>query len=240
MTEAEWRVSESPRDMVRCLLEQHRALRRKAGRRKIRLFGCASCRLCWHLLTDRRSRAVVEYAEHLADAAADLAMRAAVEEAAQLASLEVRERVMADRRSAGVALGVIEPHIWAAGHLPRLLDQRPDQSARAHWAIDATIGEGYPEAHRAWRAALRDLACLLREIFGNPFRSAVPGRVWLTPTAVALAKSIYEERAFGQLPILGDALQEAECDDEHLLGHLRGPGPHACGCWAVDLVLGLG
>jgi len=40
------------------------------------------------------------------------------------------------------------------------------------------------------------------------------------------------------LPILADALEEAGCDDVDVLAHLRGPGPHARGCWALDLVLG--
>ena len=35
-----------------------------------------------------------------------------------------------------------------------------------------------------------------------------------------------------------DALEEARCDDEALLSHLRSPGPHVRGCWALDLVLG--
>jgi hypothetical protein len=33
-------------------------------------------------------------------------------------------------------------------------------------------------------------------------------------------------------------LVEAGCADEDLLSHCRGPGPHARGCWAVDLLLG--
>ena len=39
------------------------------------------------------------------------------------------------------------------------------------------------------------------------------------------------------MPILADALEDAGCDNEHLLGHCRGPGPHVRGCWVVDLVL---
>ena len=49
---------------------------------------------------------------------------------------------------------------------------------------------------------------------------------------------IYQERAFERLPILADALEEAGCDDPDILSHLRGPGPHVRGCWALDLVLG--
>ena len=41
------------------------------------------------------------------------------------------------------------------------------------------------------------------------------------------------------MPILADALEEAGCANEEILGHLRGPGPHTRGCWVVDLLLGL-
>jgi hypothetical protein len=53
-----------------------------------------------------------------------------------------------------------------------------------------------------------------------------------------LAAAFYAERAFDHLPILADAVEEAGCSDEALLGHLRGPDPHVRGCWAVDLILG--
>jgi hypothetical protein len=37
--------------------------------------------------------------------------------------------------------------------------------------------------------------------------------------------------------ILADALEEAGCDQAGWLGHLRGPGPHARGCWKADRLL---
>jgi hypothetical protein len=55
-----------------------------------------------------------------------------------------------------------------------------------------------------------------------------------------LARRTYDERDFAALPVLGDALEDAGCADPELLGHLRGPGPHVRGCWAVDLLLGKG
>jgi hypothetical protein len=79
---------------------------------------------------------------------------------------------------------------------------------------------------------------LLRDIFGNPFRSVAADPAWLTPTVLALAEGIYSDRAFDRLPILADALQDAGCEHADLLAHLRDLEFHVIGCWAVDLVLG--
>ncbi len=94
----------------------------------------------------------------------------------------------------------------------------------------------------AWKDSLNlangTLSQLLRDIFGPlPFRPVAIDASWRTPPVVALATSIYEERAWGDMPILGDALSEAGCDDTEVLGHCRGQGQHTRGCWVVDLVL---
>lgn len=86
-------------------------------------------------------------------------------------------------------------------------------------------------------------AALLREIFGNPWRRIGywdDGQLWievsqrgtgkrewsvakwLKPAIVSVAQRIYDERAFGDLPVLADMLEEASCDQEELLQHLRG------------------
>jgi hypothetical protein len=54
-----------------------------------------------------------------------------------------------------------------------------------------------------------------------------------------LAKRINESQDFSGMPILADALQEAGCNSEDLLNHLRDTtATHVRGCWALDLVLG--
>ena len=67
---------------------------------------------------------------------------------------------------------------------------------------------------------------------------------WLTPTVLSLAQAAYDHRdeQTGHLDpvclaILADALEEAGCDG-CILAHLRGPGPHVRGCWAIDLLTG--
>ena len=78
---------------------------------------------------------------------------------------------------------------------------------------------------------------LLRDVVGPdlPARPAPPG--CRSADAVGVARAIYEDRAFDRLPILADALRDAGCEDEAVLAHCRGKGPHVRGCWVVDLVL---
>jgi hypothetical protein len=90
---------------------------------------------------------------------------------------------------------------------------------------------------------------LMRELFGNPFRP-VQGvdsawLVWQGGTVAQLAQTAYDERHLpegrlepARLAVVADALEDAGCTRAELLGHLRGPGPHVRGCWALDLVLG--
>lgn len=79
---------------------------------------------------------------------------------------------------------------------------------------------------------------LHRDIFGSLFLTPQFNRKMRTPTVVALAQHMYESRDFSSMPILADVLQEAGCENEHVLSHCRGSGPHVRGCWVVDLVLG--
>jgi hypothetical protein len=61
---------------------------------------------------------------------------------------------------------------------------------------------------------------------------------WRSPVVARLASECYESGTYDRLPILADALEDEGCQAVELLAHLRGPGPHARGCWAVDLALG--
>jgi hypothetical protein len=84
------------------------------------------------------------------------------------------------------------------------------------------------------------IAQMLDCVLGPRPLPAVEG-VWFTwngGTVRRLAEDIYADRAFDRLPLLADALEDAGCTDANLLGHLRGPGSHVRGCWAVDLIMG--
>jgi hypothetical protein len=86
---------------------------------------------------------------------------------------------------------------------------------------------------------------LFRCIFGNPFCPVSLSPAWLTPAVLKLAQAAYDDRLLPsglldntRLAVLADALEEGGCSNADLLSHLRGPGPHVRGCWALDLVLG--
>jgi hypothetical protein len=87
------------------------------------------------------------------------------------------------------------------------------------------------------------LCQLLDDFFGNLFHTVGISGVWRTwndGTVKKLAESMYEDRAFADLPILADALEDAGCDNADILSHCRQPGEHVRGCWVVDLLLGKG
>lgn len=81
-------------------------------------------------------------------------------------------------------------------------------------------------------------AIILRDIIGNPFRPANIDPAWLTPRVIVHARNIYDERAFGGTPGLGDGLEEAGCDNADILSHCRSNTEHVRGCWVVDAILG--
>jgi hypothetical protein len=119
-------------------------------------------------------------------------------------------------------------------------------------ASNAALAAGYRGVARALAPDLQKreqeaaAQCrLVRCLLGDPFRPTALDPNWLTTTAaVSLAGAAYDERALPsaeldrlRLAILADALEETGAADE-LIAHLRSPGPHVRGCWAVDLILG--
>jgi hypothetical protein len=61
---------------------------------------------------------------------------------------------------------------------------------------------------------------------------------WGGGIVTAMAEGIQNDKAFGRLPILGDALEEAGCDNTEILTHCRQSGEHGARCWVIDMILG--
>src|SRR5262249_19994652 len=89
-----------------------------------------------------------------------------------------------------------------------------------------------------WAQAEAYQCGLLRCLFGNPFREVAFEPRWGTADVAQLARAVYAGGHCERLPILADALMDAGCADEAILGHCRGAGPHARGCWVLDRLLG--
>jgi hypothetical protein len=225
MTETEWLACEDARELLRYVRTELAAPMAPAGVRKLRLFGCATCRLLWDDLPDARSRAAIEFAERLADGAANLKKLAKVQKDASKAR---------DQFSSAPW----RPEWSAACDAAALVERYPDPGADAHSALSMILPETNQPYYDQWKAKLRRFADMLRDVFDNPFRPVNFSPSWRTDTAVMLARQMYEAREFSAMPILADALQDAGCDNEDVLAHCREPGEHVRGCWVCDLVLG--
>ena len=142
----------------------------------------------------------------------------------------VRELVAAGAKSkaAGGASNASHNAALLAGHAARLATAEEGRSG-----ADARASE----RQAITRERQRQVAAL-RCIFGNPFKPVAVEPSWLTSDVLALARGIYEEKAFDRCPILADALQDAGCANEDALNHLRHDANHVRGCWALDLLLG--
>jgi hypothetical protein len=140
------------------------------------------------------------------------------------------------------------PHSWAGYCAFRAVETPSDYEQPTSWKEDAAAWVAQTAAEPAsWingkydseiiAAERREIAGLIQDIFGNPFRPVTIQEAWLTPEVVGQAKAIYEDQQFHLLPILADELEKAGCQDTAILGHCRQGKTHVRGCWVVDLVL---
>ncbi|MGE3808685.1 MAG: hypothetical protein AB7K24_28805 [Gemmataceae bacterium] len=219
MTESEWLTC------VKVTVPVMDWLRRQGGRRKFRLAGCAAVRHVWDAIDHPHARALVEMCEEVADGL--------------LEAQRLQRPANAIERDLGVDL--LSTRAQAATRAALYLAMPADyQAGYSAMAEAAQVGKRADQ----WSWQCR----LLRDIFSNPFRPASIQQAWLTwkdGTIPNLARAAYDKRELpggdfdaSKLAILADALEEAGCASEEMLGHLRGPGPHVRGCWAVDLLLG--
>ncbi len=227
--EREWLRGDHPRTLLS-------ALRGRASDRKLRLFAVACCRRVWTLFEDPRSRRAVEAAESLADGLLPEAERRGAQAEAEAALWDLRERDTLSRDK--------EFYFFSAAEQAATVLLHPEavQAANAGRGIaNRRFHYHSPETEPLLATERQDEVALVHCIFGNPFRPAavdLASVTWRGGTLPRLAQVIYEERAFDRLPVLADALEETGCTAAEILAHLRGPGPHARGCWAVDLLLG--
>jgi hypothetical protein len=207
--------SQAERDTLRQFLQESLT-------RKLRLFACWCCRRIWKEMVDARSRNAVELTELFVDGlATQVQLLAAHEEAYQ-----ARQEMSTIR---GKQIQYIAAHM---AHGVSGYDTADVTTESAEMLVRiGTLG--------TLKRAQTEQAHVLRCVLGNPFQPVAFDPAWRTSDVVALARGIYDDRAFDRMPILADALQDAGCNNDDILAHCRDTGtPHARGCWVVDLVLG--
>lgn len=211
MTEEVWQVCNSPYEMLKPLATQ-----RPSSQRKWLLFGAATCRRVWHALVAELSHYCVELAEEYADGNATTTN--------WKGALRATRYPYPGTDPGALAIRCID---WVTAKA--LIDVVGQTVAQA-------TGDFGPET---WGREFRAQAALLRDIFGNPFRSSVmsPARLDSNVATVKLAREIYENGEFDRMASLGEALAKAGCDDRSLLDHCRQSEPHVRGCWVLDLIL---
>ncbi len=220
--------------------------------RKLRLFAVACCRQVWHLLTDERSCKAVDALEQEADGcnpSLDGAIVGGKEPSGDFS------RRMNNSGHTYPVLSLSDRASWSAADAVAILCDALAPSgldnprgfliclARAEaWAARQNPSAQLPQGQPVWAAGL------LREVMGNPWRPVRHSvgwsgdtlmevnephcfpSLWLTPTVLRIAQRCYDERDWQGLPILADALEDAGCDSEDVLRHLRGQ-QRAAGDW---------
>jgi hypothetical protein len=210
---------------------------RRASRRKIRLFACACARRVCKFLneSDSDSRTAIDASEDFADGLIPAERMKAIIAKAHGATANSRHVDLSAEYSASRSHAALSA-AWAA----RGIATRASNFAMRAMEYSAWEGDSGTEEKLGEQESRAQLE-IGRDIFANPFRLAIIDPDWLTwrdGTVVKLAQTIYSDRRFDIMPILGDALHEAGCCDEAILDHCRGPNNHVRGCWVVDLLLG--
>jgi hypothetical protein len=257
MTEAEWLACDDPHDMLQFL-------RGRAGERKLRLFAVACCRRVWDEIPPGVARQAVEAAERAADSLStsgqpEEQQRHLLSELAPptnlLAALgDGTERLRSLQEEAESPLEMARWTLDTRWQFPRVV---ASGAAALRAGIETAIQLRWGDWPDRWRREqvetewqfrrsdeLGAQCALLRCLFGNPFRPLppLPGTVlaWNDGLVPRLARAIYDDRRWQDLPLLADALLDAGCADERLIEHCRAGGEHARGCFAVDVILGRG
>lgn len=209
MIETEWLNSTYPVPLLEYL-------EGRASDRKLRLFACACCRSTnvWRYLS-KESRSLVDAAEYLADGTESW------ERVSSLAAKAPQGRV-------------------SVGHTKPVRISLASQAERAVLAL--ARDDSYKVASEVTQLTQNLLgdtvSDLLRDIFGNPFRSTESVVRCSDNGVLEFARAIYVGHRFEDLPVLLGSLRDAGFGNIEILSHLGHEGPHVRGCWALDHIVG--
>lgn len=216
--------------------------------RKLRLIACGFCRRIWYRLPPGAYRQAIEWTERYADGDAT---RAELRKAADVliattlpfepATREKVHRALThamrtynDAENVGRLFLIALSTAWEIGELVQV-GEDVWQAKTPQWDAYAAM-----RGSKAFDVEQELRASLLRDVIPSPFRKVAFDPAWLAwrnQTITQVARSLYEDYRFDELPILADALEEAGCVEPAILDHCRQPAPHVRGCWVLDLLL---
>lgn len=237
---------------------------RSSDERRLRLFACAVCSQIWEHMDRHESREAISIMERAADCegvepieiarARRLASSAAYDVilnrqdpndriaiAARTAAMHTTHR---SAREAAIEVSRAADDV-ATGHGRQLLEARFAAIFRDIVPNPWQRSDSNADCHACGGVRSR-----VRPRSGGKFakwcRCRGPVLAWRTPEVMRLASGAYDDRPGGAcspidqltLIVLSDAIEEAGCTDIGLLEHLRSPGPHVRGCWALDIATG--
>lgn len=221
MSETDWLRSRDPATMLDFLAD-------RASERKLRLFAVACCYRVKKHAGDDAVRGAIEASERYADGFMSYEDFTAVQKTLRRSHpLMLDSAIAAARSCSQQALTAASIAAWEP-----ILEVDQMRGLSPDFEVAAAI------AHRTRTAESKSQAALLREIFGNPFRSLAIRPVWLTPEVVAIARRIYQERTFSEVFRLAQALENSGCNDRLMIGHCQASLDHVRGCWLLDSLLG--
>lgn len=248
MNESQWLTVNELRPMVEFL-------RDKAGVRKQRLFAIACCRSVWHDLTDEERR-YVESAEQYVEGnnlhdAQHIAAPFTGDHLSHWKRCYEKYKYLERTHDCDPDYKQEIEDSWDASSLAsrafhRSIMVRATTRSNALVEVSTTYRwEPYTEAGLAVEAApiiyndLIENPCdLLREIFGNPFRSLQFDELPKESVAIKIAREIYVNRDFDRMQMLADVLENSDFSTSEMVAHCRNDREHVRGCWVIDALIG--
>lgn len=222
---------------------------RTVSQRKLRLFAVTCCQSVADLIREEGLHSALDVAWNFAnDLSYDEARRNASNLIQQMPAYRLLNYQWLNQRS--MIQHYLAQAVFASVQVDSLLAAREAsiyaaQAAEAAescglWPISPRIDpRPLDQRSEPFTEKIRQTAWL-QEIIGDPQRVIEIEDSWLSwndETVPKMAQWIENERCFDDLPFLGDALEEAGCNDQAILNHCRVPQEHLPGCWLIDALL---
>jgi hypothetical protein len=232
--------------------------------RKKFLFALACCRRLDEMLIDVRSRQALDIARRYVDHEASKKAWRVATLAASCAAIDASSphigvagwRAAAQARAAEAVAGALcepGPANTAAARAREAVKARarglpsgatPTSSSSSSSQViiaastTATAPKVPPPENIAWETEAKVQCDVVRDVFGDPFRAVkIDAPAAKLAPALAIARRIYQEERFADMPCIAAALAAAGIEEAAIASHCQRTEGHVRGCWVIDLLL---